>query len=113
MKRFKATDRPIDSINQYLSVVYEEAVKRGFNFDKDKINRNYVSTKIPLTVEQLKYERTHLLNKLKMRDSSKYNDLLSETEIQSHPLFVIIDGKIEEWEIIKKIIQNNPDILFF
>ena len=101
LKRFKKTNKPIDCINQYLSILYEEAIKRGYNFKKDKIDWDYESARIPVTVKQLKFERSHLLGKLKSRDKSKYNDLLFQTEIQPHPLFEIVEGEIEEWEIIK------------
>jgi hypothetical protein len=38
LNRFKNTDNPVDSINQYLTIVYQDSVKRGFHFNKDKIN---------------------------------------------------------------------------
>jgi hypothetical protein len=42
----------------------------------------------------------HLLKKLKTRDIERYHRLLKETNIEPHPLFKIIDGEIEEWEIV-------------
>jgi len=30
----------------------------------------------------------------------RYQRLLKETKIEPHPLFKIIDGEIEEWEIV-------------
>jgi hypothetical protein len=100
--RFKRTDKPVDSIDQYLAVVYEEAKFRGYNFNRDKINWNHEISTITVTDEQLKYEWDHLLGKLKLRDPSRYNDLFIQKEIQPHPLFEIVEGKIEDWEIRKK-----------
>jgi hypothetical protein len=37
LKRFKEADNPIKYINLYLLVIWEEANKRGYNFDKKKI----------------------------------------------------------------------------
>jgi hypothetical protein len=99
--RFKRTNKPVDSIDQYLVVIYEEAESRGYNFNRDKIDWNHQSTMMTVTDEQLKYEKVHLLDKLRLRDQSKYNDLLFQKEIQPHPLFEIINGKIEDWEIRK------------
>jgi hypothetical protein len=100
LKRFKATANPVNCINQYLSVVYEEALKRGYNFDKSKINWNVEQIKLTVTIGQVKYETKHLLKKLKLRDIAKYNDLKNQNELLTHPLFEIIAGEIEEWEII-------------
>ena len=46
------------------------------------------------------YEKTHLLGKLKIRDIKSYNELNIETELKPHPLFELIEGDIEEWEIV-------------
>ena len=100
LKRFKATKNPADSINQYLSVIYEEAQKRGYNFDRSKINWNFETIKLSVTSGQVKYETSHLLKKLKLRDESRYMDLLIQKEIATHPLFELTDGGIEEWEIL-------------
>jgi hypothetical protein len=100
LNRFKRTNNPVDSIDQYLAVIYEEAKSRGYNFNRDKINWDYQTCRITVTDEQLKYEKGHLLAKLKLRDQSKYNDLLHQKEIQPHLLFEIVNGKIEDWEII-------------
>jgi hypothetical protein len=100
LNRFKATGKPVDCIDQYLVVIYEEANSRGYSFNRDKINRNYQTIRMAVTDGQLKYEKDHLLAKLKLRDQSKYDNLLNQKEIQPHPLFEVISGKIEEWEVI-------------
>jgi NAD dependent epimerase/dehydratase family enzyme len=50
----------------------------------------------------LKYEMTHLLNKLAIRDAKMYNELVNKTKIEPHPLFKQVEGVIEEWEIVGK-----------
>jgi hypothetical protein len=34
-----------------------------------------------------------------MRDTKKYNELITETRFEPHTLFRIVEGDIEEWEI--------------
>ncbi len=105
LERFKKTGTPLDCIDQYLMAVYEESVKRGYKFDRNKINWNFKPTILTVTSGQLDYEKVHLLNKLKMRNLQKYNELLTETRFGPHPLFKVIEGDIEEWEIIE---NNKP-----
>jgi hypothetical protein len=99
LERFKKAENPLDCVNQYLATVYEEAGKREYKFDRAKIRWNFKPTKLTVTNGQLNYERTHLLGKLKMRDTVKYNELIGETEFEPHPLFKVVEGNVEEWEI--------------
>ena len=98
--RFKNTNNPICSINRYLAEVYEESQRRGYNFNKTKIDYNYSVNKIPVTNGQIEYEKNHLLKKLEIRDREKFYILLKETKIEIHPLFRILEGDVEEWEKI-------------
>ncbi len=98
LKRFKTHNRPVDCINKYLSLVYNEAESRGFNFNKDKIQWNFEPVELTVTKGQLRFEIIHLKKKLEMRNISKFTELAMLQEIQPHPLFKIIDGKTEEWE---------------
>ena len=96
--RFKNSDNPFRSINQYLAAVYRESLSRGYHFNKDKFNFYPEQVTLTVTRRQLEYETQHLLKKLKTRDMERYHSLLKETNIEPHPLFKIIDGEIEEWE---------------
>lgn len=100
LNRFKQTSKPIDGINQYLVVVYNEALTRNYNFNKDKINWNFEPLIINVTNGQMEYEKQHLLNKLKVRDKEKFDRLKSIKKVDQHPMFKIIKGNIENWEII-------------
>jgi len=97
LERFKATERPMDAINLYLSEIYKEAVVRKYNFDKEKINK-FKEIKITVTTGQIEFEVKHLLNKLKARDSNKFTELSSVKSFAPHPLFEVIEGEIEKWE---------------
>jgi hypothetical protein len=99
LDRFKKHKKPVDCINRYLIIVYEESVKRGYKFDRSKVGRNFPTTKLTVTEGQLAYERIHLLGKLKIRDMESYKKLIAQKKFTPHPLFKVIKGDIEEWEI--------------
>ena len=98
--RFKKSKYPLDLINEYLSEVYNEAVNRNFNFDREKINWTFRKSKVPVKTGQVQYEIQHLLLKLEKRDVDKYKELRSIKSFDRHPIFKLIEGGIEEWEVI-------------
>lgn len=100
LNRFKQAAQPLHCINQYLSAVYEEANKRGYNFSYSKFSHNFKPQQIPVTKGQLEYEFNHLLSKLITRDRKKYDELVLAKKIKPHPLFKITSGGIEDWEIV-------------
>jgi len=100
LNRFKKLKKPTNAINYYLASVYAEAVKRGYNFSKEKIDWTFEKCSIYVTHGQLDYETSHLLNKLKTRDNKKYIGVKSVKKLQAHPIFKVIEGDIEDWEIV-------------
>ncbi len=98
--RFKRVEKPLDAINNYLAVVYQEALSRQYNFDKQKVDWNFHPESLPVTKGQLKYESVHFLGKMKSRDPKRYKDLNTLLSFDPHPLFNIIDGEREDWEIV-------------
>jgi len=101
LARFRKSEFPIDAINFYLAIVYEEAVKRNYHFDSGKPGRIGKKVIIPVTVGQILYERNHLLSKLKLRDPEKFIVLQKIKYPEPHPLFIITGGDAEVWEKIK------------
>jgi hypothetical protein len=98
--RFKNTNYAIEYVNQYLEEVYIESQSRGYHFDKTKIGNYKEREKIPVTSGQVYFERKHLENKLSVRNKEAYNCLILSKKIMSHPLFKIVDGDIENWEVL-------------
>ena len=98
--RFKQTDQPVDAIHHYLAVVYNEAFARGYHFDRNKIDWEFTPCKMIVTTGQIQYETEHLLNKLKKRDIVKFEELHQLYLFEPHPMFEMVDGGIEKWEII-------------
>lgn len=100
LNRFKNVPNSLDCINQYLSEVYFDSLKRGYNFNKSKINWNFIPQNIEVTSGQILYEKQHLLKKLQIRDIEKLNQLKKVKVLEVNPIFNIIEGEISDWEII-------------
>lgn len=99
LDRFKQADQPVERINEYLATVYNEALARHYNFNKEKINWNFEPAILKVTTGQMAYEKKHLLNKLYSRDRDRYDQLKDLDNVDQHPMFEIIKGDIENWEI--------------
>lgn len=97
LTRFKCCKHPLDAINYYLSEIYKEAEKRNYNFDSTKIDRGFKKQKITVTNAQVAYELEHLKKKV-LRTPGH---IIIVTKKMHHPIFKIIEGEIESWEIIK------------
>ena len=101
LNRFKKCPHALHAINYYLSIVQQEAENRNYIFDKNKIEWSFEECKIPVTAGQLKYEVEHLKNKLLNRDPVKLKEISTTSVFQPHPLFTVVEGDIEDWEITK------------
>ncbi len=101
LKRFLLANNPVNSIDMYINHIYQEAKRRGYNFDPSKVNFKATHPPIPLRKGQIVYEFNHLMEKLRNRDFSRYQELLKETEVKSCKIFAIIEGGIEPWEKLK------------
>lgn len=99
--RFKNTEAPISYINTYLSEVFSEANKRGFNFDVTKFERVHNLPRLQITIGQLQYEYEHLALKIRNRDQKFYASFTTKT-VTPHPLFETTEGEIADWEILKQ-----------
>ncbi len=113
LQRFRAARRPLAAIDTYLAAVCDEADHRGYRFDRSKLGRARMRTKLPVTRGQLAYEWTHLAAKLRKRRPAWLRELRREGRIPSasrsssrfvprpHPLFRAVAGGIEAWEVVK------------
>ena len=126
--RFREHPDPLGAIQAYLRVVLEEATRRGYKFDPEKVGggekeveRQHKSvngpphklkgpqemegnlhvTPILLTSGQLAYEWDHLLQKLKTRDPVRYQRLKHLSAIDPHPLMRLTPGPTASWEIVR------------
>lgn len=100
--RFKTHQTPLLAINRYLLAVLKESQKRGYHFDQGKLDfSEFPVQKITVNSGQLEYEFVHLMNKLRQRDPNRYHLFQDENNLQQHPLFDVIQGGVEFWEIKK------------
>ncbi len=95
------TDNPVSAIAAYLRPVVDEADKRGYNFNRNKIVNTDFSGKIPVTSGQIEYEFKHLLGKLERRNPDLYERLRMVKDIEFHPLLQKVCGNVEAWEVIQ------------
>lgn len=97
--RIKNHNKPIEFINAYLLTIWEEANKRLFKYDKSKIDMDKAilfKNKMEVSDKQLEYEYYHMMLK-----SGKIEHILIN-EIESNPLFNIIEGDIMIYERVKE-----------
>ena len=103
LERFKAQPDPLAAIGHYLDAITDEAVSRGYRFDRSKILKPDSpatapeSLQLTVTSGQLTFEHHHLARKLEARSP---NDAarLERAPLRAHPSFVTIPGEIESWE---------------
>ncbi len=100
LRRFQAQPRPVAAVAHYLRHIQAEAERRGYHFDQTKIARTSPVESVPVTRGQLLYEHAHLLGKLAHRDQPAYRVLRAQPEPEPHPLFHVIAGGIEPWEVV-------------
>ncbi|HEX4264197.1 MAG TPA: pyrimidine dimer DNA glycosylase/endonuclease V [Verrucomicrobiae bacterium] len=102
LHRFRAHANPVAALAAFLKIVHEEATRRGYTFDASKIGRLEIEVKLTETNGQLLYEWEHLRGKLKLRAP---HVLAAHGEVSlpdPHPIFRIVAGEIQEWEIVVK-----------
>lgn len=99
--RFRKAKQPIQAIDKYLLDVFREGRARGLRFDRKKIGPKFSRAKVSVTRRQLTYELSHLKEKLRRRDPERRAHLLDIRVPRTHPLFRVVEGKLESWEKIK------------
>lgn len=113
LERFEGHKNPLLAINFYLNEIYLEAKERNYNFDESKFKKLSKKElgrleKIFVNDKQVEYEFSHLLNKLKIRDTERIKLLNKEIKdklkqnkkykINLYSIFKIKKGEIETWE---------------
>ena len=101
LDRFKSSENPLSTINYYLHFICDEADNRGYHFDRSKLNPKSLNiAKSTVQSGQIEFEWLHLMKKLNSRSQEKYTIIKSIKSPLVHPLFEIISGGVEHWEII-------------
>ncbi|MBN1656294.1 MAG: DNA lyase [Deltaproteobacteria bacterium] len=98
LERFRQRRNPVAALDCYLSRVLDEARRRGYRFNPDKIcYRRCRHRQLRVTAGQIRYEWNHLLAKLAMRDRERW---AAERKCppQPHACFIVVPGPVAAWE---------------
>ena len=98
LERFASHRSPRLAINAYLGSIYEEALSRGYEFDRSKVGPIRAVARISLPRGQLRHEWRHLLQKLSARSPSLYSKWRVVSKPAHHPLFQLRPGSKASWE---------------
>lgn len=98
LHRFRAHSATLSAIALYLQSIYDEAVARGYAFDRRKLGSCRRRVTIPVSRGQLQYEWSHLLQKLRRRSPSVWRKWARMPMPAVHPLFRVRAGPVEAWE---------------
>ena len=99
--RFTAMPLPQAAVASYLAAVHEEGLRRGYQFDGEKIGPGRFPGRIEETKGQLLYEWSHLRKKLEARDPARHARFQHIEVPEAHPLFRIVAGAIRDWERVR------------
>jgi hypothetical protein len=96
--RFKKHPVPEQAMASYLREIWRESKRRGYRFNDQKIRAQDTHEKISVPRAQLKHEFALLRARLQNRSPDQYQKLLSIQEIETHPIFELVEGTVEDWE---------------
>lgn len=105
LRRLAAQPDPAASVATYLQALAAEADRRGYRFDRSRIDVVPAALAVPLvpvTDGQLAYEWAHLLAKVGARNPHLLGELTLVTSPQPHPLFMVVPGDVEDWEVTSR-----------
>lgn len=97
--RFQVASHPLSAIAHYLHAVADEADKRQYRFQRNKIQPASHHIELEVSEGQLAYEWAHLHQKLAQRDPEHMRSI-AQSPILPHPLFRVVYGDIADWEVI-------------
>lgn len=98
LERFRRAPDPAAAIGSYLTEVWNEALRRGYRFNRDKIRSSGTKHRIKVNRGQLEFELAHLKKKLMHRDPVKHREVRETVTPRVNPLFKDRPGGIEDWE---------------
>ncbi len=98
LERFRAARGPLAAIGGYLTHVAREAARRGYRFDARKIARAGRRARLAVTRGQIRFERGHLLAKLRRRDPARAAVFARLRKVAPHPSFRVVPGGVAPWE---------------
>jgi hypothetical protein len=102
LKRFLESPAPRKYIAEYLKEVQAEGTRRGYHFDATKIGVGGKVLALDVTEGQMSFEWDHLKKKLRERARKWLGELRSVESPEPHPLFRVVAGEVEDWEVVAR-----------
>jgi len=99
--RFRQSKDSKSYINNYLHVILNESLERGYRFDASRVGQVAELPPLLETSGQLEYEWGHLKKKLLSRSPDFYKKVKDIPFPDCHPIFRIVDGPVRDWEKVK------------
>ena len=99
LHRFLHETLPVMSMKNYLWFVYLEAAERGYSFDREKLGTLEKCPLMKVTHGQLEFELSHLAKKLAARNRDACAKIRKVRRPKAHPLFTVVAGNVERWEV--------------
>jgi len=107
LARFRSHPRPTAAIATYLRAIHAESLRRGYSFNAGRIGPLRTTRRIACTRGQLLYEWEHLKKKLSIRRGASYREFPKSAVPDIHPLFSLVPGDREPWEIVNDRKKNS------
>lgn len=102
LERFRGEPDPLAAIGCYLQVVADEADRRGYRFDRLRIERVAdPGGTIPVTTGQLDLEWSWLGSKLVVRNPALLERWADVSRPEPHPNFHVVEGPVAAWERVR------------
>jgi hypothetical protein len=98
LERFRDSGKPLGLIAAYLHTVWEEAGRRGYQFDASRIAGRPMAGRIAVPRGQLHWEWDHLRRKLRHRSPEIHQHWIAVATPRLHPLFRLSAGGLAPWE---------------
>jgi len=101
LERFRCVRAPCSAMDGYLKGVLDEAVARGYAFDRRKIGRMKADAHMFVTSGQVEHEWRHLMQKLAHRNPAWRERWRAVVAPECHPMFRLEAGPVESWERVE------------
>lgn len=102
LDRFRELADPAAGIGRYLTAIADDAARRGYRFDRGRIERSDPEAVLTVTDGQVAHEWRHLLAKLDVRSPDLATELRGQDAAGSaprlHPMMRLVPGPVAPWE---------------
>ena len=102
LERFRELTDPAAAVGRYLTFLADDADRRGYRFDRSRIERIDEAAHLEVTEGQLAFEWAHLLAKLERRSPALGLELsrraLAGEAPVVHPMMTVRPGPVAPWE---------------